>query len=72
MLGSKAADGIKVADELTSRWRDDPGLSGGSNVITNLYVKGKPERQRQRFEDSVLLAFEGRGRGHEPRHGGCV
>lgn len=30
------------------RWRDDPGLSGGGNVIRRFFIS---EHQRRRFED---------------------
>lgn len=40
----KTADGIKVTNQLTVRWVDYPGLSGGPNVITGVLIN---ESKRQ-------------------------
>lgn len=43
-METKVADGIKVAYQLTLRWENYLGLSGGPNVITRVFISGRDRR----------------------------
>ena len=38
---NKGVDGIKVANQLTLRWEDLPGLLNWSSIITRVLISGR-------------------------------
>lgn len=65
--GIKVTGGIKLANELPLRRRDNPELSGGrASVITRVLKCGTQRKKRQ---SDVVVGFED-GRSHEPRNVG--
>lgn len=38
---------LKVANQLTWRWGDDPGLPGGPSVITRVLINGRGRQERE-------------------------
>ena len=71
----KAADRIKVANQLTLKWEDFPGLA--PYVITRILQGGKERQKSQNQRNGSMkrpgpmsLALKMEEKGHEPRNAG--
>lgn len=73
------ADAIRVANQLTLKEGDHPGLSGWSGVMTRLPKSGKRGQKEtirkksgygSRIRDALRLALKMEREGREPQHAG--
>ena len=49
-VGGGTTGGTEVANQLTMRWRDYPGLFGEPNVMTRVLGSERGRQERQRSE----------------------
>ena len=52
--GNKVADEIKVANKLTLRWQDDPGLAGWTQPNHRSPYKWKSEAEKENQRDGNM------------------
>ena len=56
--GIKAADEVKVDNQVSLRWRDYPGLSRPHHIITRVLRYGKGRQENDAVWESTNSGFE--------------